>query len=57
MVVFSTPVVEDSSVEEDRYKLPIFDGTNYGDWRFRMFVFIFNLAFYVIYNRHKIVVR
>jgi hypothetical protein len=23
-------------MEEDRYKPPLFDGTNYGDWRFRM---------------------
>jgi hypothetical protein len=32
--------VEDSSVEEDRYKLPLFDGMNYGDWRFRMEIFL-----------------
>jgi hypothetical protein len=27
-------------MEEDRYKLPPSDGTNYGDWRFRMEIFL-----------------
>jgi hypothetical protein len=27
-------------MEEDRYKLPLFYGTNYGDWRFRMEIFL-----------------
>jgi hypothetical protein len=40
LVIFFTLVVEDSSMEEDRYKLPLFDGTNYGDWKFRMEIFL-----------------
>ena len=36
----STRVVEVSSMEEDRYKLPLFGGTNYGDWSFRMEIFL-----------------
>jgi hypothetical protein len=27
-------------MEEDRYKPPLSDGTNYGDWSFRMEIFI-----------------
>jgi hypothetical protein len=27
-------------LEEDRYKPPLFDGTNYGDWSFRMDIFL-----------------
>jgi hypothetical protein len=36
----STCVAGDSSREEDRYKPPLFDGTNYGDCSFRMEIFL-----------------
>jgi hypothetical protein len=32
--------VEDSGMEEGRYKPPIFDGTNYGDSSIRMEIFL-----------------
>jgi hypothetical protein len=36
----STRDAGDRSMEEDRYKPPLFDGPNYGNWSFRMEIFL-----------------
>jgi predicted secreted protein len=39
-------------MEEDRYKLPLFDGTNYGDWRFRMEIVLDEKGILTHVSRH-----
>jgi hypothetical protein len=45
------------SMEEEKYGIPLFDGNNYPDWKFRMTVYLYELDLVKHIDSSKSVVR